>query len=246
MYYLGTGPNKLVLVLYVDDLFFSGGDETKINWLKTQLHTQFNMTDLGLVSKYFGVEFRRLQNGNYHLTRQSYAEDILREFDMLHSKSEHIPLPPGLHLLSDMNSEPTNLNHYCKLVGKLIFLTTTRPDLSYAVSTVSRYMSAPQKAHLDAAKHILQYLRKTYDYGLLYQHQAKHPIQGYTDADWVAYPETKRSTGSYLFSLAGGPITWQSKQQAIVSRSSTESEYVALQCAPKRPCGWGVFSPNSA
>jgi transposase InsO family protein len=155
MYYLGTGPNKVVLVLYVDDLFLSGGNEQKISWLKEQLHTQFDMTDLGSVSKYLGVEFRRLTDGNYHLTQQSYAEDILKEFGMLQSKPEHVPLPPGLQLMSDMNSELADLHHYCKLVGKLIFLTTTRPDLSYAVSIVSRYMSAPQQAHLEVVKHIL-------------------------------------------------------------------------------------------
>jgi hypothetical protein len=228
MYYLGTGPYKVVLVLYVDDLFLSGGDEQKISWLKEQLHTQFDMTDLGLVSKYLGVEFRRLTDGSYHLTQQSYAEDILKEFGMLQSKPEHVPLPPGLQLMSDMNSEPADLHHYCKLVGKLIFLTTTRPDLSYAVSTVSRYMSAPQQAHLEVVKHILRYLKKTCDYGILYQSQGKHPIRGYTDVDWAACPETRRPTGGYLFSLAGGSITWQSKCQMTVSRSSTESEYVAL------------------
>ena len=100
MYYLRTGSNRLVLVLYIDDLFLLGGDEQQINWLKAQLHTQFDITDLGIVSKYLGVEFRRLQDDSYHLTQQSYAEDILKEFDMLHSKPEHVPLPPGLHLLN--------------------------------------------------------------------------------------------------------------------------------------------------
>ena len=231
MYYLGIGPDKLILVLYVDDLFLSGGDPQKITWLKTQLQTQFDMTDLGLVTKYLGVEFRRLSDGSYHQSQQAYVKDLLQEFGMHHSKPAHVPLPHGLRLLTDMNSPPTNLHHYCKLVGKLIFLTTTRPDLSYAVSIVSKYMATPQLAHLDAVKHILRYLQHTSDYGLLYKHQAPtglRSIHGYTDADWATCPETRRSTGGYLFSLAGASITWQSKRQQTVSRSSTESEYVAL------------------
>ena len=126
-----------------------------------------------------------------------------------------------------MNSAPTDLHHYYKLVGKLIFLTTTCLDLSYVVSIVSWYMSAPQHAHLEVVKHILRFLKKTSYYSLLYQLQDKHPIQGYTDLDWAACPETRRSTSDYFFSLADDSITWQSKRQLIVSRSSTESEYVA-------------------
>jgi hypothetical protein len=141
---------------------------------------------------------------------------------------KHVPLPPGLQLTSDMNSEPTNLHQFCKIVGKLIFLTTTRLDLSYAVSSVSRFMSAPQHAHLEAVRHILRYLIKTSDYGILYNSTGKNPIKGYTDADWAACPETRRSTGGYMFSLAGGSIIWQSKRHVTISRSSTESEYVAL------------------
>ena len=186
------------------------------------------MTDFGFVTKYLNVEFRRLPDGSYHISQKEYIHDILQEFNMLQAKPEYVPLPPGLRLLSDMDSPPTNLHLYCKLVGKLIFLTTTRPDLSYVVSTVSRYMATPQHAHLEAVKHILRYLRHTSDYGLLYQHQKSLPIRGYTVADWAACPETRRSTGGYLFSLAGGSITWQSKRQLTVSRSSTESEYMAL------------------
>ena len=221
MYYLGAGIDRLVLVLYVDDLFLSGGNPQQIQWLKTQLHAQFDMTDLGYVSRYLGVEFRRLPDGSYHISQAAYVQELLQDFDMLNCKPEHVPLPPGLRLLTDMDSPPTDLHHYCKMVGKLIFLTTTRPDLSYAVSTVSRYMAAPQQAHLEVVKHILRYLRHTCDYGLLYQHQSPYPIQGYTDADWATCQETRRSTSGYLFSLAGGSITWQSKQQPTVSRSST-------------------------
>ena len=169
-----------------------------------------------------------MSNGSYHLSQQAYANEILEDFGMLQSQPEHVLLPPGIHLLSDMDSESTDVNQHCKLVGKLIFLTTTRPDLSYAVSTVSRYMAAPQQAHLDTAKHILWYLKKTSDYGLLYQNNSTNSIQGYMDADSAACPKTKCSTGGYFFFLAGGSITWQSKRQATVSHSSTESEYEAL------------------
>jgi hypothetical protein len=160
---------------------------------------------------------------------------------MLQSKPEHVPLPPGLQLMSDMNSEPADLHHYCKLVGKLIFLTTTRPDLSYVVSIISRYMFAPQQAHLEVVKHILRYLKKTCDYGILYQSQGKHPIRDYTDADWAACPKTRRSTGGYLFSLAGGSITWQSKRQMTYHAPPPNPNMWRSPHVHKKLCGWVVF-----
>jgi hypothetical protein len=186
------------------------------------------MTDLGSVNKYMGAEFKRLLDGNYFLIQQSYVKDIFQEFGMLASTPEHVPLPPGLQLLSDMNSPPIDLYHYCKIVGKLIFLTTTRPDLSFAVSSINKYMSTPQHTHLEVVKHILRYINKTKDYRIIYKNQGKNSIQGFTDADWAACPETRHSTGGYLFALARGSITWQRKRQMSVSRSSTESKYVVL------------------
>jgi hypothetical protein len=185
------------------------------------------MSDLGLVTRYLGVEFRRFNQGIFPC-QHDYVLEMLREFGMENSKSEHVPYPPGLHLTSDMHAEPVDPKLYCQMVGKLIFLTTIRPDLSYVVSTVSRYMAAPQKPRLEAVKHILQYARKTADYGLLYSSHGNTQAQGFTDADWAACHDTRRSTGGYLFRMAGASITWQSKQQPIVSRSSTESEYIAL------------------
>jgi hypothetical protein len=94
---------------------------------------------------------------------------MLEEFNMLHSKPEHVPLPPSTQLLSDMNSPLVDPNLYCRIVGKLIFLMTSWPDLAFVVSTVSHYMSCLQQPHLDVLWHILCYLKKSANYGLLYQ-----------------------------------------------------------------------------
>ena len=127
-----------------------------------------------------------------------------------------------------MESPRIDATSYCQLVGKLIFLTNTRPDLAFSVGLVSRYMTAPQQAHLDAIHHMLRYVKKTSSYGLFYARHITTPITGYTDADWAACGETRRSTGGYCFTLAGAAITWQSKRQPTVAKSSTESEYVSL------------------
>ena len=138
------------------------------------------------------------------------------------------PLPEGNILTTDMSTPYIDSHYYCRLVGKLILLTVTRPYIAYIVSRLSIHMARPQESHLDAAKHVLRYLQGTSDFGILYQADSPITITGYTDADWGSCPETRRSMGAYTFTMAGGPITWQSKRQTTVSRSSTESEYRAL------------------
>lgn len=133
--------------------------------------------------------------------------------------------------------DPTNYN---RLISKLIHLTNTRPDISYSVGIVSHYMVSPQQPHLDAIHHILCYLWYTSDYGLLYQREPTPQLQGFTwstgkwdltrftNMDWVACKETRRSIGAYLSLSTGGPIAWSSKRQAIILQSSTEWEYKSL------------------
>lgn len=106
------------------------------------------MSDLGHVTRYLGIEFCTLPTCNF-LSQHQYALDMLREFSMQNCKSEHVPLPPGLSLASDMRSSPTDPEEYCRIVGKLIFLTTTCPDLAYNVSSISRFMFQPQQSHLE-------------------------------------------------------------------------------------------------
>jgi len=103
LYHIGTGNNKTILVVYVDDLFVTGGDENSILWLKQKLKGEFDITDLGLVTKYLGIQFKTTPQGIF-LTQHQYAVDMLTEFGMENSRTEHVPLPAGLVLTSDMKS----------------------------------------------------------------------------------------------------------------------------------------------
>jgi hypothetical protein len=101
IYHIGTGHNKIILVVYVDNLFITSGDKRKISWLKQQLKKEFDITDLGPVTKYLGVEFQQHSEGLF-LSQYKYTLDILKEFGMEHSRFEHVPLPPGIQLTLNM------------------------------------------------------------------------------------------------------------------------------------------------
>ena len=164
--------------------------------------------------------------------QRDYALSILKLFNMEDCKSSMTPLPEGLILSKDSATPPVDATLYRMLVGKLLFLTKTRPDLTYAVSLVSRFMHNPQEAHLQAAKHILRYVRRYPDFGLFFKQGEETRLHGYTDADYGQDIDDRISVGAYTFFLGNSPISWNSKKQSSTSRSSCESEYRALaQCS---------------
>lgn len=147
---------------------------------------------------------------------------------MQNCRREFTPLPRGLVLNAETGTPPVDPTLYCRAVGKLIFLTHTRPDISHAIGIVSRFMQHPQQAHWDVVSHILRYISTTSDFGILYSRSGLPSLTGYTDADYLSCSSTRRSIGAYIFKLASGPISWSSKQQPTVSDSTIEAKYKAL------------------
>jgi hypothetical protein len=131
----------------------------------------------------------------------------------------------GLKLSAKTDSKAVNESVYRQLVGSLIYLTTTRPDLSFVVSFISRFMTAPKVEHWTATKRVLRYVKGTLDFGILYNRSKDPRLCGYTDSDWAGSVDDRKSTSGYVFSLGTGAVTWTSKKQHAVALSSTEAEY---------------------
>ncbi len=120
---------------------------------------------------------------------------------------------------------------YIRMVGSLIYMTITRPDLNYAVGVVSRFMQTPQKPHLDAVRRILRYIKHTLQCGIFYEAKSQLQVHGYTDVDWADNVSDKRSTSGFMFSFGSGAISWSSKKQPTIALSSTEAEYRGVAIA---------------
>ena len=134
-------------------------------------------------------------------------------------------MDPNVRLQEDKGKELEDVTMYRQLVGSLIYLTLTRPDISYVVGVVSRYMSNPKKPHLDAVRRILRYVKGTINFGIQYKKTNDCQVMGYCDADYAGDCGTRRSTTRYFLSLGTGAISWCSKRQPTVALSSTEAEY---------------------
>ncbi|KAA0057482.1 putative mitochondrial protein [Cucumis melo var. makuwa] len=222
-----TPQGIVLLLLYVDDMIITGNDPQAISDLQHYLGQHFEMKDLGSLNYFLGFEVSRRSDG-YLLSQAKYASDLLARSGITNSNTASTPLDPNVHLTPYDGVPLEEVSLYRQLVGSLIYLTVTRPDIAYVVHIVSQFMAAPRTIHFTAVLRILRYIKGTLGHGLQFSSQSSLVLSGYSDADWVGDPTDRRSTTGYCFYLGDSLISWRSKKQSVVSRSSTESEYRAL------------------
>lgn len=226
-----TADSFILAAVYVDDIILTGNDIQSIQQLKSHLHRTFSIKDLGSLSFFLGLEVTYLPDG-IALTQHKFTSELLRDSGISTFKTVTTPLPITLKLQQSDHSPPfSDPTYYRSLVGKLNFLTHTRPDLSYTVQTLSQYMQHPTTAHFDALRHTLNYVASTSGQGILLLATDQLSLRAFSDSDWASCLDSRRSVTGYLMLLGSSPISWKSKKQHTVSKSSAEAEYRAMSSA---------------
>lgn len=216
-----------VLLVYVDDIILAGDDMKQISAVKQSLSTKFHMKDLGAARYFLGLEIDSLKDGIF-VSQRKYVGDLLKEYGLIKCRKLKIPMDTTVKLTEDLGDPLPKPEDYQKLIGKLIYLTLTRPDISFSVHTLSKFMHRPTTAHMQAGKRILRYLAGSVNQGILLANESCARLSAYCDSDWGGCPNTRRSTSGYCILLGSSPISWKSKRQSVVARSTAEAEYRAL------------------
>jgi len=164
------------------------------------------MKDLGELKFFLGIEVIRTPEGIWLLQRQ-YALDMLSKYGMVGYKPISVPLNQNGKLSADAGEVLEDTTMYKKIVGSLIYMTITRPDLNYTVGLESQFMQVPRKPHLDGVRHTLYYVSAVADYGFFYEVSTELQVHGYIDADWVGSISDRRSTSSFMFSFGSAAVT---------------------------------------
>jgi hypothetical protein len=182
--------------------------------------------DLSQLKYFLGIEVARSAKGIV-LMQHKYVLDLLNEIGMIQCREAATPIDHNCKITAE-SGELVEKENYQKLVGRLLYLCHTRPDIAYAVSIVSRYMHEPRTGHLDAVHRIMRYLKGTPGKGLWFRSNGHLVIDGYSDVDWASCLDERRSTSRYCVFVGGNLVSWRSKKQPVVSKSIAEAEYRAM------------------
>lgn len=210
------------MLIYVDDILIIGNGQDTINALKTE----FNAKCLGEVRKFLGMEIERSVN-TLIVKQETMIEKILKRFNMTDCKGIKTPMEIQYNIQVNENDEILDVP-YRELIGCLIYLTvTSRPDLTFVVSYLSRYLDKPNESLWKAGKRVLHYLKETKDKGLVFKKIEDTNLYGYSDSDWAGDRSDRKSVSGGIILHGVNPIAWFSKKQSCVALSTAESEYIA-------------------
>ncbi|KAG7551914.1 Zinc finger CCHC-type superfamily [Arabidopsis thaliana x Arabidopsis arenosa] len=233
LYRKTENEESLVVAVYVDDLLVTGSNLELILEFKKGMSAQFEMSDLGKLTYYLGIEVIQYEGG-IMLKQERYATKILEETGMIDCNEVHIPMDANLKLSKAEGEEGIDEKEYRRNIGCLRYLLHTRPDLSYSVGVLSRYMHEPKKSHGTALKQILRYLKGTQSYGLCFTRNIEKRLVGFSDSSHNVDEDDGKSTTGHIFYLNECPITWCSQKQDTVALSSCEAEFMAATEAAKQ------------
>lgn len=205
--------------VYVDDIVIASTTDHAATQLTEALKKCFKLRELGPLKYFLGLEVARNDAG-ISLCQQKYALELLASTGMLGCKPSSIPITPNTKLSKTDGDLLEDREMYRSLVGRLMYLTITRPDITFAVNKLCQYSSAPRTAHLSAVYKVLQYIKGSVGQGLFYSSDPDLRLKGFADADWCYCLDSRRSTTGFSMFLGSSLISWRSKKQPTVSRSS--------------------------
>lgn len=234
--YFTHSPRLMMLVIHVDDTAMFGA-RSDLDQFKIDLAAHFTITDLGILQSFVGLQIKRNRAARTcKLYQGRYLRIILERFGMQDCNPVATPLDPSVKLTA-LAAEDTHLMAqvpYAVAIGSLMYASTgSRPDISFAVQTLSQFTSRPSDVHWASVKHVMRYLKGTIDTGLIFRADADLGLIGYSDADWAQSLTDRRSVSGYVFKIAGNTVSWSSKKQPTVALSTMEAEYIAVTHATK-------------
>uniref|UniRef100_A0A8I6Y7V3 Integrase catalytic domain-containing protein n=1 Tax=Hordeum vulgare subsp. vulgare TaxID=112509 RepID=A0A8I6Y7V3_HORVV len=230
VYARGTGAELLIVGVYVDDLVITGAREQEVLGFKKEMQQLFSMSDLGLLRYYLGLEVKQ-EPGCTTITQTAYARKLLDKTGLTGCYPIRTPMETRCSLRRESKEAAVDVTLYRSVIGSLRYLTHTRPDISFAVGFLSRFMEAPAADHYAAVKQLLRYIAGTLSYGCMYRYGDGEILTGFSDSDHAGDVDTRKSTSGVLFFLGGSPVSWQSQKQKVVAISSCEVEYIAAATA---------------
>ena len=201
----------LILVVYVDDIIFGSNEEDMSQKFSLVMQKEFEISMLGELTYFLGLQVQKNKDGVF-LSQTKYLKQILKKYGMEDSKPVCTPMVTGCSLSANDESTAVHKPTYRPMIGSLLYLTGTRPNIMHAVGIVGRFQANPKEIHLQVVKRIFKYLQGTQNYGLWYLRDTYLTLHAYTDADWAGSMDVRKSTSGGAFFMGSRLVSWFNKK----------------------------------
>ena len=187
---------------------------------------EFEMSMMGELNFFLGLQIKQSSEGTF-INQAKYTKELLNRFGMREAKPLSTPMGTSIKLDKDENGKKVDEKLYRGMIGSLLYLTASRPDIMFSVCICARFQSCPKESHLVAVKRIFRYLIETHDLGIFYPRGVAFELNGFSDADYAGCRIDRKSTSGTCQFLGHSLVSWSSKKQNSVALSTAEAEYVA-------------------
>lgn len=227
LFILEKNQEMLVMQIYVDDIIFGGTDESLVKEFVQTMTSEFEMSMVGELNYFLGFQIKQMDDGIF-VSQSTYARNLVSRFGLHLSKEARTPMSTTCKMFKDENGVKVDEKLYRAMIGSLLYLTASRPDLCYSVGVCARYQASPRESHMNALKRIIKYVKGTLNLGWYYTKDTNTSLAGFCDADWAGSLDDRHSTSGGCFFLGNNLVSWHSKKQNCGSLSTAEAEYIAL------------------
>ncbi|KAJ9538659.1 hypothetical protein OSB04_031392 [Centaurea solstitialis] len=224
-----SGNHLTVVQIYVDDIIFASTNPESCTEFEQIMKSRFQMSMMGELTFFFGLQVRQTPQRIF-INQSKYNLDILKRFDFTGPKSASTPMSTTFQLDVDTSGNPVDQKVYRAILGSLLYLTASRPDIMFATCVCARFQCDPRESHLGAVKRILKYLKGTPNFGLWYPKDSGFELTAFTDSDHAGCKLNRKSTSGACQFLGDKLVSWSSRKQNCVSLSTAEAEYVTAVC----------------
>ncbi|WVZ52605.1 hypothetical protein U9M48_003649 [Paspalum notatum var. saurae] len=221
---LSRGGDTTIVRIYVDDIIFGGSSHALVSSFAEQMSREFEMSPMGELQFFLGLQIKQGPEGTF-VHQAKYTRDILKKFDMGDSKPMTTPMSTNTALDADEDGEAVDQKEFRGMIGSLLYLSATRPDIQFAVCLCARYQASPRTCHRQAVKRIFRYLKFTPELGLWYFSGSSLFLRGFSDANHTGCRIDRKSTSGTWQLLGTSLVSWSSRKQASISLSTTEAEF---------------------
>jgi len=227
--FIKKSNSEIILVqIYVDDIIFCATKDSLCEDFVAAMQGEFEMSMMGELSFFLGLQVKQTKDGIF-LCQSKYCKEILKKFEMESCKEASTPMPSSCYMDADAAGKGVDQTKYRGLIGSLLYLTASRPDIMFVVCLCARYQTNPKESHFKVAKRILKYIKGTTNVGLWYPSHSLIHLIGCSDFDFAGCELDRKSTSGTCHLLGSSLISWHSKKQACVALSTAEAEYIVAR-----------------